>query len=283
MPSGTKGSWKRAFGAAYTRSQCRSRVVPMPTAGPPTAATTGFFMCGSTRNRACAGELPGSRGTFRKSPTSLPAVKHSAVPCSRTARTCGSASALASAFPSIGYISTVMAFFFSMRSKRTRATRSLVSLRIKAVFLELLPQGQLRELAGRGMRQLVYEHDVVGHPPFRDLALVEPEQLVPRDLLPGLLHRDHDRPLVPFRVAHADHRRLGDRRVRDGDVLQIDRADPFAARLDHVLRAVGDLDVALRGDGAHVAGREPSPVHGIPARALDVALDHPRPAHLQVA
>src|SRR5262245_25982084 len=61
MPSGTNGSWKRAFGAAYTRSQCSSRVLPMPTAGPPTAATTGFFMRGSTSNSARAGEAPGLR------------------------------------------------------------------------------------------------------------------------------------------------------------------------------------------------------------------------------
>src|SRR6185503_13234650 len=283
MPSGTNGSWKRAFGAAYTRSQCRSMVVPMPTAGPPTAATTGFFMCGSTLKSACAGEVPGSRRTFTKSWTSLPAVKHSAVPCRSTARTCGSSSAWASAFPSIGYISTVIAFFLSIRSKRTRATLSLVSLLIKTVILELLPQGQLRELAGRGMRQLVHEHDVVGHPPLRNLAFVEAQQLVLRDLLPQLLHRHHDRALVPLRVAHADHRGLGDRGVRHRDVLEVDRADPLAAGLDHVLRAIGDLDVAIGIDRAYVAGRKPSHAQGIAALALEIALDHPRSAHLQVA
>src|SRR5687768_789262 len=218
MPSGTNGSWKRAFGAAYTRSQCSSMVVPIPTAGPPTAATTGFCMCGSTLNSACAGEVPGLRSTRRKSPTSLPAVKHSAVPCSSTARTCGSASAAASALPSIGYISTVIAFFFSTRSKRMRVTRSLVSLRIKAIVLQLLAQRELGELAGRGMRQLGDEQHVVGHPPLRDFAVVEAQQLIFRHFLAGLLHRHDDRPLVPLRVLDADHRRLGDRRMRDRDV-----------------------------------------------------------------
>src|SRR5574339_206986 len=264
MPSGTNGSWKRAFGAAYTRSQCSSMVLPMPTAGPPTAATTGFFMCGSTSNSARAGELPvpacaGMTALFRKSATSLPAVKQLAVPCSRTARTFGSASAAASAAPSCWYISAVIAFFLSMRSNRTRATLPVVSLLIKTEILELLPQGELGELAGRGMRKLVHENQVVGHPPLGDLALVELEHFLLRDLLAGLLHHHHDRALVPFRVAHADHRGLGDRRVRDRDVLQVDRADPLAAGLDHVLRAVGDLDVAVGVDGAHVAGGEPGP------------------------
>src|SRR5437899_2617429 len=133
MPSGTNGSWKRALVAAYTRSQCRSMVLPIPTAGPPTAATIGFARLGSTLNSSTTG---------------------------------GSAPA-------------------------------------------------------------------------------------------GLLHRDDDRPLVPLRMLDADHRRLGDRRVRHRDALEVDRADPLAARLDHVLRAVGDLQDSVRVDGRHVAGREP--------------------------
>src|SRR6185436_35039 len=255
----------------------------MPIAGPPTAATTGFFMFGSASNSARAGELPGSRGAFRKSATSLPAVKHSAVPESSTARTCLSASAAASAAPSCAYICTVIAFFLSRRSKRMRATPFAVSLLIKTVVLELLPQRELGELAGRGVRQLGHEDDVVGHPPLGDLAFVEAQQLVLRYVLPRLLHRHHDRALVPLRMAHADHRRLRDRRMRHRDVLEVDRADPLAAGLDHVLRAVGDLDIAVRVDGAHVPGREPAVFERIAALALEVALDHPGPAHLQVA
>src|SRR6185436_4415837 len=229
----------------------------MPIAGPPTAATTGFFMFGSASNSARAGELPGSRGAFRKSATSLPAVKHSAVPASSTARTCLSASAAASAAPSCAYICTVIAFFLSRRSKRMRATPPAVSLLIKAIILELLPQGELGKLAGRGAQQLVIRH-----------------------FLTGLLHRHHDRALVPFRVAYADHRRLRDRGMRDRDVLEVDRADPFAARLDHVLRAVGALDIAVRIDSAHVAGGKPGRsvfifLQGIAAPTLEIALDHP--------
>ena len=54
----------------------------------------------------------------------------------------------------------------------------------------------------------------------------------------------------------ADHRRLGHLGMADGEVLQVDRGNPFAARLDHVLGAVGDLHVAVRVDGGDVAGVE---------------------------
>src|SRR5712692_5741857 len=254
----------------------------MPTAGPPTAATIGFCSAGRTSKTRQLGDfVPGGR--LRKSERSLPAVKQSRLPCNSTARTSRSPSAAASASPSCTYISVVMAFFLSSRASSMRAIRSLVSARTKLVVFHLLAQRELGELAGGGVRQLGDEDDVVGRPPFRDLPLVELEQLIPGDFLPGFLHRHHDRSLVPFGMLHADDRRLGDRRVRDRDILEVDRADPFPARLDHVLRAVGDLDVAVGIDGADVARREPAILQWIAALALEVALDDPRPAHLQVA
>src|SRR5438128_3120519 len=282
MPRPTNGSWKRVSGVAYTRSQCSSSVVPMPIAGPPTAATIGFCSAGSTSKKRQLGDLaPGGR--LRKSERSLPAVKQSLAPWISTLRTPGSASAAASASAICTYISVVIAFFFSSRASSMRAIRSFVSARTKLVVLHLLTQRELGELAGRGVRQLGDEHHVVGHPPLGDLAFVELEQFFAGDILARLLHRHHDRPLVPFRMLDTDHRGLGDRRVCHRDVLEIDRADPFAARLDHVLRAVGDLDVAVGVDGAHVARGEPAVLQRITALALEVALEDPRPSHLQVA
>src|SRR5688572_15738774 len=84
-------------------------------------------------------------------------------------------------------------------------------------------------------------------------------------------------------MLHADHRRLGDRGMGNGDVLEVDGADPFAAGLDHVLRAVGDLDVALGVDVHHVAGGEPAALERIAAFALEIALNYPRAAHVEVA
>src|SRR5438067_1426266 len=255
----------------------------MPMAGPATPATTGFFIAGSVRKRCAAGDSsPLARG-FRKSARSLPALKHSRVPCRSTARTSAAPSAAASAAPRLRYISAVKAFFFSGRSSAMRAMPSAVSARTNRIVFHLLAQRQLRELAGGGVRQLLHEDHVLGHPPLGDLAFVEAQELVLGDFLPGLLHRHDDRPLVPLRMLDADHRRLGDRRMRYRDVLEIDRADPFAARLDHVLRAVGDLNIAVGIDGAYVAGREPAIPQRVAALALEVALDHPRPAHLQIA
>src|SRR2546425_743039 len=209
MPRPTNGSWKRVSGVAYTRSQCRSSVVTMPIAGPPTAATIGFCRLGSTSKKRQLGDCaPGGR--FRKSERSLPAVKQSRLPCSRIARTSLSASAAASASASCTYISVVMAFFLSSRASSMRATRSLVSARTKLVVLHLLAQRELGELARGGVGQLGDEHHIVGHPPLGDLAFIEFQQLVPGDIQAGLLHRHHDRPLVPFRMLHADERGLGD-------------------------------------------------------------------------
>src|SRR5918912_1373785 len=185
------------------RSQCRSSVQPMPTAGPATAATIGFFITGNVRKSAAAGDsVPGVR--LRKSATSLPELKHSRVPCSNTTRTSVSASAAASAAPRLRYISAVKAFFFSGRSSAMRAMPSSFSARTKLVVFHLLAQRQLRELARGGMRQLLHEHHVVRHPPFGDLAFIETQQLVLADVLPGLLHRDDDRPLVPLGMLDAD-------------------------------------------------------------------------------
>src|SRR5690349_499117 len=167
----------------------------MPIAGPPTAAITGFARLGRTSKRRHVADPGPEGGRLRKSPRSLPAVKQSLLPERMIARVRGSASAAASASASCTYISAVMAFFLSGRSKTTRAIRSPVSARTKLVVLHLLAQRELGELAGRGVRQLLHEHHVVGRPPLGDLALVELDQLVARDLAARLLHRDHDRPL----------------------------------------------------------------------------------------
>src|SRR5712671_1709534 len=181
----------------------------MPTAGPPTAATTGFSIVGrSSKKRQLGDFMPGVR--LRKSARSLPAVKQSLLPWISTARTSRLACAAASASAICTYISAVSAFFLSSRASSMRAILSRVSARTKLVVFHLLAQRELRELARRRVRQLLHEDDVIGHPPLGDLALVELEEIVARHFLAGLLHRHHDRPLVPLRVLHADDRRFRD-------------------------------------------------------------------------
>ena len=54
----------------------------------------------------------------------------------------------------------------------------------------------------------------------------------------------------------ADHGGFRDRGMSDREIFQVDRRNPFAAGLDHVLGAVGDPHVAVRVDGGDVAGVE---------------------------
>ena len=70
---------------------------------------------------------------------------------------------------------------------------------------------------------------------------------------------DHaaQRPLRPALVGLGDHRRLDDVRVGHQLVLQLDRGDPLAAGLDHVLGAVGDLHEALGVHRRDVARAQP--------------------------
>ena len=61
-----------------------------------------------------------------------------------------------------------------------------------------------------------------------------------------------------FSLGHADHRDLGDGRVREEHVLDLDRGDVLAAGDDDVLLAVADREVAVVADHAAVAGVEPA-------------------------
>ena len=84
-------------------------------------------------------------------------------------------------------------------------------------------------------------------------------------------------------MGDADCRRLGDARTADRGIFELDRADPFAARLDDVLRAVGDLQGAVRVEGGDVAGVKPLLVVGGVLRLPEIALHHPGAAGQQPA
>ena len=81
----------------------------------------------------------------------------------------------------------------------------------------------------------------------------------------------------------ADDGGLDDVGMRHDLVLELDRRDPLAARLDDVLGAVGDLDEALRVDGADVAGAEPAVVKFVRRSIPVVGTGDPRAAHLDLA
>src|SRR4051794_35722672 len=90
-------------------------------------------------------------------------------------------------------------------------------------ILEPFPQHGLENFAGGCVRNLVDENDLIGHPPARDLALHEPQDLVPGRCLILLENDDEERPFVPFGMLYADDgcfRHLG---VTDREVLEVDR------------------------------------------------------------
>src|SRR6185312_10284306 len=68
----------------------------------------------------------------------------------------------------------------------------------EAVVLELVAQRGLQDLARGRVRDAVDEGDVVGHPPFRDLAVHELQDVLAARLLALLELNDQQRTLVPF-------------------------------------------------------------------------------------
>src|SRR5215471_11104207 len=127
-----------------------------------------------------------------------------------------------------------------------RSNRSLIQLFDNEVaFLVARPQHLLVELADRRLRDLVDEAPPLGHLPARDAFFEEGRERLRVDLVALLHHHARERALLPTGVGYPDDARFDDGRVCHQVVLELDRADPFAARLDDVLGAVGDVDVAL--------------------------------------
>src|SRR5262245_33008991 len=59
-------------------------------------------------------------------------------------------------------------------------------------------------------------------------------------------------------MRHADDAGFTYRRMAHERILEIDGADPLAARLDHVFAAVHQAYAAIGVDRGHVAGAEPA-------------------------
>ena len=104
-----------ALSPAYTKSQCNSKVVPMPTAGPQTEAISGFVNALMPRKKRKTGESLVEVGPFKKSLMSLPALKIVSCPWNTTTRTIAFASACAKASAIVAYIAEEIEFFFSTR------------------------------------------------------------------------------------------------------------------------------------------------------------------------
>jgi len=125
----------------------------------------------------------------------------------------------------------------------------------QSVIGEFLAQFCFQHLARGAQRDGIDKDHIVGDLPLGGFTLVKRQQLFPVDIEAGFFDHHHNRPLIPFGVAHADAGGHGHGRMRHGDVFNVDRADPLAAGLDDVFAAVCDLHETIGIDGGHVAGR----------------------------
>ncbi len=107
------------------------------------------------------------------------------------------------------------------------------------------------------MRESVDEHDVVGDLPLRQLAREEFEDRRLGRLPAVAWMDDQQRSLLPHGMRDCDDRGFKNVRMRHREVLDLDGGNPLAARLDDVLEAIRELDVAVRIDGADIARSEP--------------------------
>ena len=136
---------------------------------------------------------------------------------------------------------------------------------------------------------LVFGHLVDERPPLRELPLRD----VLGEELAAAPRRSSWRPRAATTHAsgRSSHRGSGtaitaassDRRVRHQVAFELHRRDPLPTRLDDVLRAVGDLDVAVGGDAGDVAGAQPAVVELLGRGVAVVRRGDPRPAHLDLA
>ena len=175
------------------------------------------------------------------------------------------------------------------RDRTVAAGAARGSGRRQPVVLELLAQLRLQDLAGgadAGSRRRTPRRP--GSATSRSCPRRSASSSSRVTSAPGFFTTTSSGRSSHFGCAHADHRRLVHRRMRHRDVLEVDRADPFAAGLDHVLAAVGDLHDSRRRRWSPTSpvGNQPLAVDRDERRAaspLKYSLDDPRPAHQQVA
>ena len=73
-----------------------------------------------------------------------------------------------------------------------------------------------------------------------------------------LFHDQQQRTFSPLVVTQADDGSVDDRRMADSNVFQLDRADLFAPRFDHILGTIRDLEITVLIERTHVTRRQPS-------------------------
>src|SRR3954452_19085914 len=140
----------------------------------------------------------------------------------------------------------------------------------------LRAQHLLVELADARLGHLGDERPPFGELPLRHVRRQEVAE-IRRVAVDALATDDaRERPLVPAAIGHRDDRGLDDVGMRHEMTLELDRGDPLTARLDDVLRTVGDLHVPVGGHAGDVARAQPSVVELLRGRIAVVRAGDPR-------
>src|SRR5215211_4804818 len=251
---------------------CASRRTPNTT--PSTLTPTMRRYCSSLKRATSAS--PATTPAFRQARSTAPTESHARGSDTSKPSAMSSTSTLTPSRSSAATIAAPIPERPPVTSALRRCNRRLG---------ELLAQCGLAELADGRLRDLRQELEPIGEPPLREVRSEELAQLVRGRRRAVAQHHARERALCPLLVGDRDHGRLRDRRVRHDRVLELDRRDPLAARLDHVLRAILDHDEAARVHRHDVAGLEPAVV-GPAIRLLGrvvVAGRHPGAADLELA
>src|SRR5260370_10972005 len=133
------------------------------------------------------------------------------------------------------------------------AGTTLILLIHLAVFPRPIGIAQMaaQDLAGGIARQRLDEVDRLRRLEARDAFAGEVDDVRRRRLLALLHHHDRLDRFAPLLVGHADYGDFGDVGMIADRAFDFGRADVFAARDDHVLDALVDIEIAVT---VHVAG-----------------------------
>src|SRR5271166_6806773 len=146
---------------------------------------------------------------------------------------------------------------------------------VQAAFGVAGPQQLFVVLAHAGPRHRVDDGPLVRQPPLDHQA----GQVRPDFLRLHRLTRCGDnageRPLTPPLIGRGDDRGLADGRVSQDGGFQLQRGNPFPARLDNILGPVADRDVPMAVYPAYVAGTQPSVAELARGRVPVVGACHP--------
>src|SRR4029077_10931421 len=217
--------------------------------------------------RSWSTRRPSSSPPARRSPpatrrgTRVRGRRYAPSPPDRPASAAGARRASAEAFTYLRYSHTASIRIAAPMSRPASPRWISVDAR-RAIAPLAIAQDVLLHLARRGLRQRA-ELDGVGRLEAGDALPAVLDQVLRRRLRAVAQRHEGLRPLAPALVRDGDHGAFEHCRVRGERLLDLDRRDVLAARDDHVLGPVAQLDRPVRVPDGEVARVEPAAAEGL--------------------